>query len=163
MGWDKNVDYEYMYHRLLRDISRSKKRLDACYSSILLIQLRNGSRISEAVRAYQKYLMTKQRELMIRVSKKKKYEERLMIIPDQVKICAELSQVKEDTLIERVRKYAEYHYNINTHSLRYAFITYLLRSGVNAAIVAKITKHRSLEHILTYTQAKAAEEILRNM
>lgn len=162
MPWDKNIDYEYIYHKLERDIARNKKRLEACYASILLIQLRNGARISEAVRAYQKYIITKQKEIMIKVSKKKHYEERLMIIPE-VKICTELSAIREDKLINRLKMFAKRKYNINTHSLRYAFITYLLRNAISPALIAKITKHKSLEHILTYTQQKAAEEILRNM
>lgn len=162
-GWDRGVDYELMYHKLTRDISRSKKRLDACYASILLIQLRNGSRISEAVRAYQEYMKTKQRELVVKVSKKKKYEERLMIIPDVVKICAELMSTRKDKLIARLIMYAKRRYNINKHSLRYAFITHLLRAGISPSIIAKITKHAKLDYILTYTQQKAAEEVLRSI
>jgi len=32
---------------------------------------------------------------------------------------------------------------------------------VNLSIIAKITKHSRLDHILTYTQEKEAERILR--
>ncbi len=50
--WDKGVDFEYMYSLLLRNVSsRSRPLKSRCYDSVLLIQLRNGARISEAVRA----------------------------------------------------------------------------------------------------------------
>jgi len=37
----------------------------------------------------------------------------------------------EKALIERIKAYAKYMYWINTHSFRYAFITYLLKQNVN--------------------------------
>jgi len=36
-------------------------------------------------------------------------------------------------------------YGFNTHSLRYAFVSYLLKRGVSPSIAAKITGHRSLD------------------
>ncbi|MFP3287548.1 MAG: tyrosine-type recombinase/integrase [Acidilobus sp.] len=51
----------------------------------------------------------------------------------------------------------------STHSLRYAFISYLLRKGVSPSIVAKIVGHSSLDHILHYTEVKLAEEVLSGL
>ena len=62
-----------------------------------------------------------------------------------------------------LKVYSKCTYGFNTHSLRYAFITYLLRQGVSPSIIAKITKHSRLDYILTYTQEKTAEEVLRKL
>jgi len=48
-------------------------------------------------------------------------------------------------------------------SLRYAFVTYLLSKGVSPSFIARITGHRNLSHILTYTEMKTAEDILVNV
>ncbi|MEM4959028.1 MAG: hypothetical protein QXX12_04035, partial [Nanopusillaceae archaeon] len=89
--WDKGLDYMTVYRLLLDRIRKS--RLGArsrCYDSILLVQLRNGLRISEAVRAYKQYILTKKTELSVKLSKKRKHEERLVIIPDSIVECLEL-------------------------------------------------------------------------
>jgi len=53
--------------------------------------------------------------------------------------------------------------SFNTHSLRYAFIAHLLRLSHSPSIVAKIMGHRSLDHILHYTEVKVAEEVLAGL
>lgn len=145
-------------------MNKTNKRLSKCYDSILLIQLRNGLRISEAIRSYIQYLKEKKIELQVPLSKKKKPETRLVVIPsNDIVLCPELAEVSFTKLKHRVIKYCEKTYKVNTHSLRYSFITYLLKAGVSPAIVAKITKHSKLDFILDYTQEKTAEEILKNM
>jgi len=54
-------------------------------------------------------------------------------------------------------------YGFNTHSLRYAFVSYMLKRGVSPSIVAKITGHRSLDYILHYTEVRLAEEVLAGL
>jgi len=167
--WDKEIDYETFYGILLRRLKKKKEKKTLCYDSILLIQLRNGCRISEAVRSFKQYLASGALEIKTRVSKKKKNEERLIIIPLELeenkvkKICGELLEVDDKTLTNRVKVYILREYRINTHSLRYAFITYLLRNGVNPAIVSKIIKHSKLDQLLTYVQEKTGEELLRKL
>ncbi|MEM4562488.1 MAG: tyrosine-type recombinase/integrase [Thermofilum sp.] len=164
--WDKGVDYGVVYERLLRLIRRERKPKLRAYAFILLIQLRNGSRVSEAVKAFKEYLLTGKREVEVPLSKKKKPEKRLMVIPDvefDRSSAADLLGVDDELLVWRVKKYAEKKLRVNTHSLRYAFITYLLRQGVNPAVVAKITGHSKLDFILHYTQAKEAERILKEL
>ncbi|MEM4620564.1 MAG: hypothetical protein QW607_10170 [Desulfurococcaceae archaeon] len=167
MKWDRGLDYETIYIFLLRKMkNKTLKQRIRCYIQILLIQLRNGSRISEAVRCYKQFLTTGERELNIEVSKKKKKETRLMIIPPEIEVdetCYELLHIDDKKLINRIKTYASQKLKINTHSLRYAFITYLLRNGVNPAIVSKIIKHSKLDFILTYTQEKLAQEILKHL
>jgi site-specific recombinase XerD len=46
--------------------------------------------------------------------------------------------------------------------LRYAFVTYLLRRGVSPSIT-KVVGHRSLDHILHYTEVRLAEEVLAGL
>jgi integrase len=167
MVWDKGLDYESTYNKIARHMVKVKVP-GKCYDAVLLIQLRNGSRISEAVRAFKQFLAAKSLELEVPVSKKRgKRETRLMIIPQELRSltspCRDLKDVDEKVLVNRVKFYCVHTYGFNTHSLRYAFITFLLRQGVNPSIIAKITKHSRLDFILTYTQEKAAEEILKEL
>lgn len=169
MGWDKGVDYETAYTILIRKLRGANRRTTKCYVSILLIQLRNGSRISESVRCFKQYLLNGSLEQRVRVSKKKTYEERLMIIPGELeeygmrRLCIDLLNVDDKKLINRLKTYSSRSLGINTHSLRYSFITYLLRKGVNPAVVSKIIKHSRLDQLLTYVQTKYGEELLRKL
>ena len=54
-------------------------------------------------------------------------------------------------VLNRIKVYAEKVLNINTHSLRYAYIMYLLNHEVNPTIVAKIIGHKKLDYILAHT------------
>ena len=126
-----------------------------------MIQLRNGARASEALRAYDIWRQTGEAVLNVPVSKKKKEELRLMVIPEEVRGLRECVDVEVSYNTYRTLIYKKL--GINTHSLRYSFITHLLKMGVNPAIVAKITKHSRLDFILTYTQEKVAEDILLNL
>lgn len=169
--WDKGVDYETMYELILKRMSRNFKmgRTSCCYDAILLLQLRNGLRVSEAVRGFKEYLLTGATEISVPVSKKKRLEKRLVIVPSEItmlpikKTCVYLLEEADENIVNRVKVYCIRTYRINTHSLRYSYITYLLKQGVNPAIVSKITKHSRLDYILTYTQQKIGEEILRRM
>ncbi len=51
----------------------------------------------------------------------------------------------------------------NTHSLRYALVSFLAKNGTDPAIIAKITGHKDLKRIVQYTQEKDAVEILRKL
>jgi integrase len=167
MGWDKGVDYEYAYSKILRHMVKSRYPA-RCYDAVLLIQLRNGARISEAVKAFKHFLTSKSIEFEVEVSKKKRVEHRKIVVPRELLSvelgpCVELLSVDDAKLVSRLKVYSRYTYGFNTHLLRYAFITYLLRQGVSPSIIAKITKHSRLDYILTYTQEKTAEEILRKL
>ena len=167
MVWDRGLDYEEAYSRILKHLYRSEPPA-SCYDAILLIQLRNGMRVSEAVRAFKEYLARRVLEVEVPVSKKRKPEARLAVVPRELldaKLagCRDLLALDGKKLAHRVKMYCLRRYGFNTHSLRYAFITYLLRQGVSPSIIAKITKHSRLDFILTYTQEKAAEEILKKL
>ncbi len=51
----------------------------------------------------------------------------------------------------------------NTHSLRYALISFLAKNATDPAIIAKITGHKKLDRIIQYTQTKDAIDILRRL
>lgn len=165
--WDKGLDYELAYSRLLRKIDAVKDNNTKCYLIIALIQLRNGSRVSEAIRGFKEWIKTNKTEIYVRVSKKKREETRLMIIPSEIThyrlYCVDLVDVEDIVLRERVRATLRYYFKWNTHSLRYSFITHLLKIGVNPAIVSKAIRHSRLDTLLSYVQVKESERILKNL
>jgi len=165
--FDRGLDFELTYRKLARLLgSESGKR--RCYVAIALLQLRNGLRAVEAVRAFKYFLATKQLEFEIPVAKKRVPETRLVVVPAEfasvnLDTCVEMLSVDDKKITHRYKNWLLANLKINTHSLRYAFITYLLKHGVSPSIIAKITRHSKLDFILHYTQQKAAEEILKSL
>ncbi len=168
-SWDMGLDYRKTYKLILSKLRRHLARRafpSYCYACVLLIQLRNGSRVSEALEAALKFHRERARRVYVRVRKRKDGYERLMVLPEELKpqdltVCREV--LEDPKALNRVKVYAKKVLGVNTHSLRYAYITHLLRQGVNPSIVAKLTGHRKLDYILTYTQVKSAEEALEKI
>ncbi|MEM0303167.1 MAG: hypothetical protein QXI54_08385 [Archaeoglobaceae archaeon] len=157
MTWDQGLDFEKTLKKLLRDYQEEENLRRKTKLAILITQLRNGSRISEAIEAISLFKSTGERELAVKVRKKRGKEEfRKMIIPEQIKA----NHIVEIPSKEAVIMFAKRRYDFNTHSLRYAFISYLAKRGVSPQIIAKITRHSKLDMILNYTQEKLADEIL---
>ena len=166
-GWDACLDYKEAYSQILGHLYRTGHPWDV----ILLIQLRNGSRIGEAIEAVRQFCETKATAVRVRIEKHKEGDTRLMVLPEELrgkegrellaKACLRLEKVKAPRV--DIADYAKKTFGFNTHALRYAFITYLLRRGVSPSIIAKITGHRSLDHILHYTEMKTAEDILASL
>jgi len=163
-GWDACVDYKEAYSQILGHLYRTGHPWDV----ILLIQLRNGSRIGEAIEAAKAFCETKATAVRVRIEKHKEGDTRLMVLPEELRgkegkeylaqACLRLAKVKNPK--SAVKVYCKATYGFNTHSLRYAYITYLLSKGVNPSFIAKITGHRNLSYILHYTELKTAEDIL---
>lgn len=158
MGWDKGVDYEFAYNKILRHMAKAKYP-GRCYDAILLVQLRNGARISEATRAFKQLSTSNSVELEVEASKKKRVGRcKIVVARELLSVelgpCVELLSIEDKRQVSRLKVYSRYTYGFNTHSLRYAFITYLLRQGVSPSIIAKITKNSRLDYILTYTQER---------
>ncbi len=163
-GWDRGLDYDSTYNVLLKHLLKTEDPHDV----FLLTQLRNGSRVGEAVEAIRQAC---QRGLgpgdELYLQAEKKGNQRLMVIPDDVpkymlqRACEWLSRVRSPKVA--VAKYSLVTFNFNTHSLRYAFITKLVKQGVPPSVIAKITGHRTLNRLITYTEAKTAEELLRGL
>ncbi len=170
--WDRGIDYDLLRKRLLRLYRRMREKAEGskryrkrlAHTLVLMLQLRNGCRVSEAVEALQKMASTGQRKVMVRVRKTKKEEkERTVVLPKSVP-DSDLRLIREDVktiTVDQVKSFARYNLGINTHTLRYAFITHLtVEKGVQPNAVAKITGHVDLDHLITYTQQVKAEEIL---
>jgi integrase len=99
------------------------------------------------------------------VEKHKKDDYRLMVIPKEIveedsTTCTTLIDKDKDVIRVNVNKYLHRRLRINAHSLRYAFITYMLRKGVSPSIIAAITGHKNLNMILKYTERKEVEKVL---
>jgi len=163
-GWDACVDYKEAYSQILGHLYKTGHPWDV----VLLVQLRNGSRIGEAIEAVRQFCETKATAVRVRVEKHKEGDTRLMVLPEELRgkegkeylaqACLRLAKVKNPK--SAVKVYCKATYGFNTHSLRYAYITYLLSKGVNPSFIAKITGHRNLSYILHYTELKTAEDIL---
>ncbi|ESQ26332.1 MAG: Phage integrase family [uncultured Acidilobus sp. OSP8] len=166
-GWDSGLDFEEAYRRILNHMLGS----GGPYDVILLVQLRNGSRVGEAVEAVRQFCETGQNLMLVRVEKHKDNDVRLMVLPEELRsvegrqllseACSRLSALRSPKAVVKV--YCRRTYGFNTYSLRYAFVSYLLKKGVSPSIVAKITGYRSLDHILHYTEVKLAEEVLAGL
>lgn len=166
-GWDAGLDYTETYQKILLHLTKKKKPFDV----VLLIQLRNGSRIGEAVESTLKFCESGQNKVLVNIEKHKTNDQRVMVLPEELRnkqgklllqgACTRLSELKNPK--GAIKVYCERTYKFNSHSLRYAFITHLLKKGVSPSIIAKITGHRSLDHILHYTETKTAEEILSSL
>ena len=103
--------------------------------------------------------------MKVRVRKRKDGVERLVVVPERVELRRVVWLAEEEPrhLVKRVKMYALSRLKLNTHSLRYAFITHLARRGISAQIIAKITGHRRLDYILHYTQRVEAEKLLEKI
>jgi len=171
-SWDSGINYSEIKELLLEALNHSKcaesdtewKRL--MYFTILLIQLRNGSRISETVEAFLEWVKTGEREVWVRVRKKRKGSEELrsIIIPGEIHeswrkiFMVDLKNVSPETLTLRVKRWASKH-KINTHALRYARITQLLEEGLSPPIVSDIVGHADIKMLMKYTQKERAREL----
>ncbi|MCD6348658.1 MAG: hypothetical protein J7L91_03455 [Candidatus Korarchaeota archaeon] len=172
--WDRGIEYDLLRKRLLRLYRRMREKADRsrryrkrlAHTLVLMIQLRNGCRVSEAVEALQKMASTGQRKVMVRVRKTKKEEKKREVVLPKSVPDSDLRLIREDVkalTVDQVKSFARYNLGINTHTLRYAFITDMtLRQGIQPNLVAKITGHVNLDHLITYTQEVKAEELLEN-
>jgi Phage integrase family. len=165
-GWDKGLDYDSFIKVLLRArqearehrTRRSRKALRNI--NIMLIQLTNGLRVSEAIECYNRFLETGEREIPVRVAKSKN-RFRMCLIPSFIdSLDVELTRDLKPISVTSLGCYAIRKFKTNTHSLRYAFINKMLKEGLDPATVAKIVGHRKLDTILTYIQEKRAKEEL---
>jgi len=161
------------------------------YLIIFLTQLRNGCRIWEAIAAIINFCLNinnidwESPTVIVRTQKRKDGTTREIILPkcinkediekvknifldivkefENAKTIEERRKIKEK-IVKRLDAWLYKNYNkLNSHSLRYAYITYLGRMGTPAQILAKITKHKNINYIEHYTQSQIAREILRNV
>lgn len=168
-GWDKGLDLEATLRKLLeyRKFIRGrvlKHRYRAALRdvNILILALLNGLRISEAIDCYYQWLESNGAQDSFNVKlAKSKGRFRLCLVPsifDKVDLAATKNLPKPRK--QALNNFSRRNFNFNTHSLRYAFINYLLSRGVDAPTVSKIVGHKNLDTILAYIQSKRAHETL---
>lgn len=178
MGWDMELDYSKTYKLLTRELEAARKKNGIkalkrrLYLILLLTQLRNGSRIGETIEFIHQISQEFSREGTVRVEKRKDEYYRTMILPKEITkydilavkglLDEEFSKGKKN-LVMKTSTWAKKALGINTHSLRYAFITYLTDKGYPPQLISKITGHRRLDYIVHYTQERAAKAVLMNL
>lgn len=203
-GFDRDVDFEPMKQKLITDFNNKLTELKNFkesearhkaerrflvnkinYIFIAIIQLRNGSRISEACLTYRKFMAEHDltEPVIVKIAKSEKTginkngEEyttkaryRKMVYPDWIseedfkflkkdKDSKKLQECK--SLKKRTLDYLRITYQCNTHSLRYAFINYMLNvKKLEMNTVAKIVGHINLNMLVKYTQNKNIDKVL---
>lgn len=157
MKWLKPLDFKKTEKKLLTLMkqARTLKQLVAIY--ILYIQLKNGTRLSESIQAYSQFVENGRREQYVRVRKAKTPKQRLVIIPGAVK------RIDAEVTDRYVRYVCNKLLNCNTHSLRYAYITYLTQLNIPSHLIQKITKHSQTEMIEHYTNELLAIQLQRKI
>ncbi|MEM3675070.1 MAG: hypothetical protein QXG08_06325 [Candidatus Methanomethyliaceae archaeon] len=155
--WDKGLDLEETL-QLLQEKLKMADGAEYTYLAVLVTQAINGSRVGEALEAMQKFIDTGEMEQRVKVEKRKDGAERLIIVPSQI----ERGRLDRGALdLARIKVYANRKLKINTHSLRYAWITSQVKKNVNPGIIASITGHKNLNMLIHYIQKKQGEEYLR--
>lgn len=167
--WDKGLDFKQTLKKLLeykRWIRSSPKitglrRISLRNTNILLLALLNGLRISEAIECYYKWLENPTaKEITVRVAKSRKEKFRLCMTEGLDSVDYKLTRQLEKPKPNSLQSWAIVRFGFNTHSLRYAFINYMLQQGYDPATVSKIIAHSKLETLLSYIQEKRAREAL---
>lgn len=112
------------------------------------------------------------REGTVRVEKRRDNHYRTMVLPKEITkydmlavkglLDQELSKGRRN-LVMKTSTWVKKALGINTHSLRYAFITHLTNKGYPPQLISKITGHKRLEYIIHYTQERAAKNVLTNL
>ena len=174
--WDRGINYDYLFSKLLNmynqfltlfsnlptDKMIAKRFL---YTSIALIQLRNGLRLSEAVEAIIHFSKTGERKF--KIMPKKNNNERWVIILDfilQRDIQNALTFVQDiKKLTQNYRMWLKNVVGINSHSLRYAFIRKMLDKGLNSTQIALILGHRKLETTYEYEKTYNSLRLLEDL
>jgi len=166
-SWDYSVDFLEAKkvltsaYKQLFDVNLMPQE---AYVAILLIQLLNGARIGEAIRAFKTFVESGQREFQLQAEKHG--NTRVFIIPEVIRnrsAYKSILTIADDKLEARIRMFARKYLKTNTHSLRYAPISFLVKNATDPALIAKITGHQDYRYIVRYTQTKDAVEILRKL
>ncbi len=203
-GFDRDIDFEPIKEKLIEEYNKElkhfceknyKKRAgrNLIYLLIELIQLKNGSRITESINAFKKFINGDYNEkVIVKISKSEgvkyvvnkfdKDKKRVKIItkPRYRKLMFpntwinttklnELLQnlnktheklINDPNLRLNITKYMNRRFNCNTHSLRYAFINYMIYVQMRPLNdVAKFVGHANTNQLVTYTQQKNCDKI----
>jgi len=165
--WDYGVDFldaKKKITDLYKKAYDMNDTIHEIYTAVLLIQLSNGLRVREAIDSFKRFIETGEREFYITAQKHN--NQRYVVIPSVIKKKVTYNAVfsyDSKRLEQVIYHWCKKVFGVNTHSLRYAFITHLAENGVDPAIIAKITGHRKIDRIVTYTQTSKAIEFLKKV
>jgi integrase len=202
-GFDRGIDFEDIKDDLIKAYKDTIKEINGftentknynanerklvnrlIYIVTAMIQLINGSRISEACLAMEKFINSGDidKRVIIKLSKsettkykddgeefKTKIRYRKLIFPkkwledpkDKFDLMKKyLYIIKSSMLKKRVLDYLLKYHNCNTHSLRYAFINYMIYDQKNEpSLIAKHVGHSNLNQLIRYTQSKQSDKL----
>ena len=192
-GFDRGVDYDVMKDKFINCINKLKEKIDKdnkpidikrlVYCTLASIQLANGSRISEAVRAFVIFLKRGiGKRVEVKISKsgaikvmkdgnKKKTKVRYREMQWAPWITDDVYQIMKDneiveamieagTLKKRTLDFLLINFECNTHSLRYAFVNHALYVWKRPiSDVAKFVGHANTAQMVTYTQLKNSNQM----
>lgn len=192
--YDRDVDYDDARIKLIDHYNFLIERLHnpkysqpltlrkIIFTLIAMTQLRNGSRISEAVRAFYSYNHKQSflPSVKVKISKSDaqktnksgqpykpkarlrdiKFQKFVDITDIQHLIFTQLKKLDFKKLSKRVLDYLQAHFQFNTHSLRYACVSYLLNTKHQDVVtVARFIGHNNVNTIIKYCQAKNVEKL----
>lgn len=200
-GFDRDVDYIPMKNLLIQEYNIQQDNYLNKENNILagkrvifllisMIQLRNGSRISEAVNAFRKFLNEGYKtKVIVKIAKsggikyiinKNGIKEKIITTERFRKMMFPISWIdtkKLDLIIPKIKESHEYlinttnikinifcymqkRFSCNTHSLRYAFINYMIYQEKRPLCdIAKFVGHKNMNQLVTYTQHKNCDQI----
>lgn len=199
-GFDRDIDYESIKEKLItafNDYQKQVYELDEetknyiakrrilmhklIYITIACIQLINGSRILEAVKAFRLFIKTREfsKRVTIKLAKSettkykkgKKYVTKARFremkfpqkwitleYPKDMKFYTK--SIENPKMKKRVLDYLLKYQDCNTHSLRYAFINYMLYvKKWEMGLIGKFIGHSNLNQLIRYTQTKNSNKI----
>jgi hypothetical protein len=179
-SWDYELNYQETYSNLISEIFKVSGKFAEGQVSINklkgftfmlcgIIQLRNGSRIGEAVEALIKFCLEPKKDLVqVRVQKRKDDFYRSMVRPEELNAWdleyAAKIILSQKILIPVISRFFRYNFGFSTHGLRHSFITYMgVEKKEPATTLAIITGHKDLNQLMNYINTKSANRHLRNV
>ncbi|MEO2154593.1 MAG: hypothetical protein ABGW69_02185 [Nanoarchaeota archaeon] len=164
-SWDRKIPFEQLSRKLIEDFNsvisefyrrKSKKNISKqlVYYAIALLHLYNGTRISEAVEAFKKWLVKNENEIEVRVRKRKEGVFRIVLVPDILKFNRAIIERaisygfnnNLDLITTRnVKKWFSTWLNINSHTCRKAWESFAART--TKGDVTKITSWQGRKRV----------------
>ena len=152
----------YEYPQLLNKFKRDFRRKPTPSLAIAIIQLTNGARVSEAIEGYGEWIRTGRTEVEVRVRKKKNPETRKIVIPTFLREYRTILRSKRIPTRQAVFDLLNRRYGINTHTLRYTWITWHTET-LSPAYISQIIRHGSIDMLLKYLSKRKADKLLEEI
>ena len=156
-GWYRE---KYEYPRLLNMMKRQLKKKPTPSLAVAIIQLTNGARVSEAIDGYAEWIRTGKVDVKVRVRKKRdNVEYRRIVIPSFLREFRQTLKEKGVPTRQAVYSYLKENYGVNTHTLRYTWVTWHAKT-LSPAYVSQIIRHSKLDMLLRYLSKYEADKLL---